>query len=411
MPEVSYYGLDVFFLPVLIVLAAVVGGFIAYTLLGHYLSGRRHTRLERERRHLEEVFYRLETEPLSNELLELLEDTLDKVSGRNKVVLAKLVSGMEEPKRSLYRRCMASFEGWRSLTKRALRSPFKWRRIEAIEMLGELDLLEVYDVLSRCLEDRDEDVVYAATHSLARRSDPRAARVLLNLLGKNRVNPKRVVAMLEDFPTPIHELLWPMLRDPDPKKRAWAATLLDVSEEPETVPRLVEAAEDPDADVRSASISSLASIGDPRARKVLPKALEDEVWFVRASAARLAGTLKAAEFYEQVVCLLQDRNWWVRQNAKTALIALCPEIEEKLERYLAVDDRFTRNMVAEVLEACGAVQRRAAELEENPASEEARRFFEQLIAAEGTGAVEGMARRASPDLRGTLHDLLADRAS
>jgi hypothetical protein len=82
-----------------------------------------------------------------------------------------------------------------------------------------------------------------------------------------------------------------------------------------------------------------------------------------------------------------------------------------LERYLVVDDRFVRNMVAEVLDLCGAVRRRAAELEENPNSEEARRFFERLIMAEGRGAIEGMARRASPDLRGVLHELLASGAT
>jgi HEAT repeat protein len=305
-------------------------------------------------------------------------------------------------------------EGWEALSKRALRSPFKWRRVEAIGILGSLDLEDVVPVLSRCLEDRDDDVVYAAARALAKRSDLRAAGILLDFFGRGRVDPKRLVTMLEEFPVPTHELLWPRLEDPDPETRVRAATLLEVSEEPGTVPRLIEAAADPDPDVRSAAIRSLANIGDPRSGEVLPEAFGDDAWFVRAAAARLAGALKATGLYDELVGLLGDGNWWVRQSAKQALLALCPEVEHELEGYLVVEDRFVRNMVAEVLDASGAVQRRAEELEENPGSGPARRFFGRLIVAEGRGSVEGLARRAAPGAQAALRELLdagAARAS
>jgi HEAT repeat protein len=410
VPEVGYYKPDVLFVPVLIFLAVTVVAFVVYTLVGRYLYERRRARLEEERLRAEGVFRYLDRTPggegrrRAQEVL--LGNVLDGVSSPNKVALVRLINGMEEPKRSGYLERVMRYEGWRSLTGRALRSPFKWRRIEAIGILGELDIGGAIDVLSRCLEDGDEDVVYTAARALARKEDLRAAEILLGLFGADRIDPKRLVTMLEDFPTPIHDLLWPRLKAADPGTRVRAATLLGVSEEPGTAPRLVEAARDPDADVRSAALRSLADIGDPRAEEALPEAFDDEAWFVRASAARLTGVLKAAQFYDGLVRLLQDRNWWVRQNAKTALIALCPEIEERLERYLVVEDRFVRNMVAEVLDASGYVQRRSEELERDPDSEEARRFFERLISAEGRGSIEGLARRASPELRTVLRELL-----
>jgi HEAT repeat protein len=413
MPEVGSLRPDIVFVPAFIVLAGLVAAFIAYTILGRFLYERRRARDAEERARIEDLTRRLR-EGKREELGTEFEAILAGVGRANKVALIEMIGDLEEPVRSAYLARVTRHEGWEALSKRALRSPFKWRRVEAIGILGSLDLEDVVPVLSRCLEDRDDDVVYAAARALAKRSDLRAAGILLDFFGRGRVDPKRLVTMLEEFPVPTHELLWPRLEDPDPETRVRAATLLEVSEEPGTVPRLIEAAADPDPDVRSAAIRSLANIGDPRSGEVLPEAFGDDAWFVRAAAARLAGALKATGLYDELVGLLGDGNWWVRQSAKQALLALCPEVEHELEGYLVVEDRFVRNMVAEVLDASGAVQRRAEELEENPGSGPARRFFGRLIVAEGRGSVEGLARRAAPGAQAALRELLdagAARAS
>jgi HEAT repeat protein len=414
LPEVGPLRPDVVFVPAFVVLAAVVAAFIAYTILGRLLYERRRARDAEERARVENLARRLRDGEVREDLGAELEDVLAGVGRANKVALVEAIGELEEPARSAYLARVTRHEGWEALSKRALRSPFKWRRVEAIGILGGLDPEEVVPVLSQCLEDRDDDVVYAAARALAKRPDLRAAGVLLDFFGRGRVDPKRLMTMLEEFPVPTYELLWPRLEDPDPETRVRAATLLEVSEEPETVPRLIVAAADPDPDVRSAAIRSLANIWDPRGGEVLPEAFGDEAWFVRAAAARLAGSLGISGHAGRLVGLLGDGNWWVRQSAKQALLALCPEVERDLERYLAVDDRFVRNMVAEVLDASGAVQRRAEELEENPGSGPARRFFGRLIVAEGRGSVEGLARRAAPGAQAALRELLdagAARAS
>jgi hypothetical protein len=85
----------------------------------------------------------------------------------------------------------------------------------------------------------------------------------------------------EEFTVPNYKLLWPRFEGPDPETRVRAATLLEVSEEPGHGPRLLEAATDPDPNVRSAAIWSLANIGDPRGGEVSPEAFGDDAWFVR----------------------------------------------------------------------------------------------------------------------------------
>lgn len=402
----GYYDMQVFFVPVLLIVAAVLIGFVAYTLVGRYLYERRSAKLAEERTRVENVLRRLSTEELREELRDLLRATILGVRRPNKVALIRMIGAMQEPKRSFYLDLVRRCEDQGSLSRRALRSPFKWRRVAAIEVLGELPDPEALDALARCLRDGDDDIVYAAMRALARRRELYAAELLIGLFATDRADPKRVVTMIENFPLPTERLLWRHLDGRDPRVRAGAAISLENSEEPGSVERLVRATGDPDADVRSAAIRSLATIADARAKEVLPVAFEDEAWFVRASAARLCGALGATEFSEQLVRLLQDRNWWVRQNAKTALLAMCPELEDRLERYLLVEDRFVRNMIAEILDASGAVQRRAVDLERDPGSTEARRFFERLLSAEGRGSIEGLASRGSPGLRAVLLEIL-----
>jgi HEAT repeat protein len=406
LPEAGYFRPDVFFFPVLIVLAIVVVGLIATTLLNRYVFDARTVRLERERLRVEGMFSRLEEIEDQGAAKRALGRIMDRAGGPNRVRLVQLINGMDEPKRSSYLDYVMHHEGRKSLIKQALRARRKWKRIEAIEILGRLEHPEVPEVLARYLEDADEDIRYVTMRTLANRSELRAAELLLNLFGTDRVNPKSLLARLEDFPTAIESLVWPRLESPDPKIRAWAATLLEVSKEKESVKFLAKAARDEDADVRSASIKSLANIGDPDAKEILPQALDDAEWFVRVAAANAAGTLGATGLSGRVIGLLSDRVWWVRQSAKTALIALCPEIEKELEERLTTDDRFVRNMVAEILGASGAVDRAATELERDPDSEEARRFFRRLAVAEGRGSIEGVAERAAPAVREALYEIL-----
>lgn len=412
MLEAGYYSPLSYFGVALLALALAVLSLIVFTFLNRYLYERRRTRRENEGRRVQEAFERLCKTRDPEEEHRIIAETMRGVGGPARAAFIGLIDGAQEAPRRPEWLCQAArYGGQERLSRRAVSSPFRWRRIEAIEELEALPHPEVLDTLARCLRDDDEDVAYAAMRALARRKELYAAELLLSLFGTEDANPKRAVTMLEQFESPIEELVWPRLRDRDPEVRTWAATVLEVSGDAGSVERLLKSARDPDPDVRSASIRSLARIGDARGAAVLPEALDDEVWFVRASAARLAGELRTVGLFDRVVRLLGDKNWWVRQNAKAALIVLCPEVEEGLEPYLLEEDRFVRNMVAEVLDACGAVQRRARELETDPASPGARRFFERLIVAEGRGSVEGLARTASPGPRGVLLELLENETS
>jgi HEAT repeat protein len=390
----------------LIILGVIVAGLIIVTLVSRYIYERRQKRSEVLKVKLGKMLFEVGRAESQQEAEDILKACLKKARGPYRPVFLQLLKEAPQPKRSEYFEYIAGHLGRNPLARQATSGSSRWKRIEAIEILSEIRNSGNTEVLIQCLEDEDEDVLYAAVRALARRKDMRAAGAALGLLGSGKVHDRRLVAMLEEFPLSIDELVWPLLEDPRPKMRFWAARLLETSKEPETARRLVKLAGDDDPDVRSGAIQSLAHMGSPEVLKAISGAIEDPEWFVRAQAAKAVGTLKAVELHEQVICLLWDKHWWVRQNTKMTLLSFCPDIEETLIQFLLVEDQFARNMVAEVLAVSGAVERHGKELEREPDGARQQMFFRAIAGAGGDSSIRGWMDKTTPEARKVLEEIL-----
>jgi HEAT repeat protein len=257
----------------------------------------------------------------------------------------------------------------------------KWRRISALRVLahafreGTFDE-RIFDLLRDAAHDHDRDVADAAVVILGNMHDKRAARVLVETLRNGGSIQSRIAAQLDDFPSDKSELLLSLLDDPNPSTRRWAATLLARYNDHTQVPqRLAELADDEDANVRSAVVTSLGYLAAPPSRmrrpvhipreelrkrgdlvaQVAQRLTGDESWFVRAQAARTLGELKRPELADAIIPLLSDSQWWVRQAAKDALLAIGSEAAPSIVEALESSDKFARNSAAEVLQNMGFI--------------------------------------------------------
>ncbi|HXH96979.1 MAG TPA: HEAT repeat domain-containing protein, partial [Gaiellaceae bacterium] len=84
---------------------------------------------------------------------------------------------------------------------------------------------------------------------------------------------------------------------------------------------------------------------------VLRALLRDEVFFVRAHAARAVGELGSQALAAEVARLLGDENWWTRAAAKESLLALGPVGLEAARAMADDEDRFARDGAAEIVDA------------------------------------------------------------
>src|SRR5581483_11791795 len=90
----------------------------------------------------------------------------------------------------------------------------KWRRLAALRILS----------LAGSSVARPE--VGGAVTILGSRSDRESAAMLVEALREGRYSRSRIAAQLDAFALPLDDLLLPLLDDPEPATRQWAATLL-----------------------------------------------------------------------------------------------------------------------------------------------------------------------------------------
>jgi HEAT repeat protein len=104
--------------------------------------------------------------------------------------------------------------------------------------------------------------------------------------------------------------------------------------------------------VRSSAVLALAKVGQP-ATQAFQAALQDEDWFVRATAAKSLGQVKDPQAIKNLVNVLGDREWFVRKRAAEALSKIGePAIEPLID---ALKDRngLVRERAAEALSKIG----------------------------------------------------------
>jgi HEAT repeat protein len=282
----------------------------------------------------------------------------------------------------------------------------RWRRVNAAGVLGLLGASRSVGTLTQTLADPDRDVAYAAAQALSLYANPEAYGELLDALTGPAISPERVAGLLEAFSCPeARALIESRAAAEDPRIRYWVAYLLGRLADPRSAPAVLRLTRDPSEDVRANAAEALASFPDEAA---LRRLLADESWVVRAHAAKSAGVSGQTNLAGRLAELLEDRTWWVRQNATVALAAFGAEAVPALVKQLRSPDRFARNKAGEALVGSGYAAEQIARLSDaDGVSDEARQFLVDLGRAEALGSIEAAGLAANPSARerliGVLH--------
>lgn len=281
-----------------------------------------------------------------------------------------------------------------------------WRRITSLRILARAGHEEAISLLSQALAEADPRVVSAAVGALGTMTRPEAAALLVSALREKRFPASRIATQLEGFRVPIQDLLQPLLDDPLPQVRRWAATLLfRYPEAPGLDAALARLRNDPAPEVRKAAIQTLARVGGAVAAAAAMDLLADPVPFVRAHAARALGTLGDPSRAEHLVPLLGDRDWWVRLATKEALAALGPSCWRVVAAQLDSEDTFARNGAAEVLQNTGVLATLMREAAGGTLDEAGRTALRRAALAGGPGLLAGLLESVPPEHQAALREL------
>jgi len=242
------------------------------------------------------------------------------------------------------------------------------QRARALEVLGDLRVVDVSGRFIQALRDDDADVRLTAARGLGKMIDEirltgqdrdkfqSLIQALVSLLDEPERWPlRRLAEILVGVGSDAIEPLLAEFKSPASEVRALVADIFGGIKDPKVTDTLIAALSDPETDVRARAASALGALGSAKAAKPLIEALKDEAWPVRARAAKSLGKIGDQTAIWPLAELLKDRQWWVRRNAGYALAAFGKDGLEILEKNLANPDPYAAERALEVLEETGRV--------------------------------------------------------
>ena len=323
-------------------------------------------------------------------------------------IVAVVCQPIPEADTNVIRQILRELGAETHLEKQALRTRRKWRRFQALLLLGWLQSRKSFPLLERALYDPDIENSLAAAHALSEFDAAAAYRMLLDVLSDGRLPYSRLAAVIEasSFKEPL-PLLCERVGDFRPKLRFWVAYLLGTTHDQKAFPALTKLARDSEANVRANAVESLGKLKDERATPLLRELLKDPTWYVRAHAAKGVGIANDTTLVEELTWLLHDEQWWVRQDSALALEKIGRPSIPFLKKLLNDKDRFARNKAAEVLGRLGVVAEQIEKLTGTSAeTKEAGDFLYAIGRAEALNILHKEISQAEPGAQSRLADIL-----
>ncbi len=193
--------------------------------------------------------------------------------------------------------------------------------------------------------------------------------------------------------------------------RVNAAKALGLLRDAESVQALVQAAGDPEQQVRQAVVLALGDIKSSDGIPALIKALRDEDWYVRAEAATALGKVGNVHSVPVLFPLLNDKDTYVRNSARKALIELATaENESAYLEALRSEDALTARMGAIALAHIGNPSGLGILIEEieKPSTSDTIKVIEAIVLLKSPEALPALRNAArSEDIEVSLPAVLA----
>lgn len=247
------------------------------------------------------------------------------------------------------------------LARRSLHAKWRPNRLRALSALVDLATPDHRDVFRQLLSDPNSHIRVNAVRGLARVRDFDAVPLVLDMATDMRQweAARAIDALVEMGPAAVAPTIdWIQAQRagtaPASEVIALAARLLGLLGVPDAEGVLIDLLGSNVAEWRITAASALEHVGSEVAVEPLRLALHDDDWRVRARAVVALGALAEPAVLPEVAQLLTDQQWWVRQNAASALTRL-PGGRHHLEAAVRGEDPYAADAALTALTARGLI--------------------------------------------------------
>ncbi|OGS43321.1 MAG: hypothetical protein A2539_10565 [Elusimicrobia bacterium RIFOXYD2_FULL_34_15] len=240
-----------------------------------------------------------------------------------------------------------------AIEKIAENSRNKWRRIEAIIILGYFKSPNTIQILKQTLSNKDSDIVYFSLISLGHIKNLESAEILLSAI-KNRIfSSFKIAAILEHFPPDIVEILINNLTDQDQNLRLWSIKIISRFKPKQYAHKISVLTDDTSPDIRAAACECLGEIAEESTKEAVKKCLKDRIWYVRLHATRALENILGPKSIADIAPLLKDIHWFVRENVKDIMIKHFSEAIIFINKFLNENDQSVKQSCIEIMDISG----------------------------------------------------------
>ena len=291
----------------------------------------------------------------------------------------------------------------------AIKSKNKWRRIEAIILLGYLKAPAALSILKKAVADRDEDVAYFSILSLGNIKTPESANILLKAIKSSPFGGYKIASILEHFPREIMDTLIKKIDDPDAGIRLWAIRIISRFRPKEYIKKISGLALDDSTDIRAAACDCLAEIPEEESKATVIKLLHDPVWFVRMHAARALEKIMGPRCMSHVADLIKEDNPFLKEAVKNIMAKHIESALPYIEKFLNHEDQGIKNACLEALQLSGYLNKilEGCVSGEKEARDKALGFLKSIVESGGHFGLESSLRQHPQDLQRKMLDSIA----
>jgi len=236
------------------------------------------------------------------------------------------------------------------IERTAKKSMLKWRRIEAIVMLGYLNSANALGILEQSLSSKDSDISYFSLISLGHIKNAESAKILLAAVKNRTFAGSKIASILEHFPPVIVEILIKGAEGQDESLRVWSIKLISRFKPKQYANKISVFTDDASPDIRASACECLGEIGEESTKEAVKKCLKDNIWYVRMHATRALESILGPGSISDIAPLLKDDHWFVRENVKDIMVKHFSQARPFIEKFLGETDEDVKRDCVEIMD-------------------------------------------------------------
>jgi len=246
------------------------------------------------------------------------------------------------------------------IIEKGLNSILPSKRMRSCYLLGFLGSKRSTHNLTRALFDRNSKVTSSAIIALGEIKEETSVKSLMQyFINCSFSHAWLIAAILPFFGNKIYTYVKPYL-NPDilpPKKVIMLIKAIDNFRLLEGFKELINLYKNiNNLDIKINALIAIGKINDILAIKTVIDALSDKDWQIRAIACNLIGEMSIKGAVYRLILLIDDKSFFVRRNACSALIKLGRIGIFALLSSLESEDRYSRDIIVQTLEESGILE-------------------------------------------------------